>query len=219
VATILQLKPRGFHEMDNSYKTALFCASAFVVLLIGVGEASPLPGGLSRQEQALPIKDVLPVADDAPLSTKEDAEAFLSKELPLATAANPKYRGEDGALTQWLTKEITFSSSKNPNGVLVRMSESVLNFKNGAQISAGSHEVQFQIEDVAVSLLTDSQDFTETGEQAQGVIFKCVSGKCVAHKWDGVGSMSDWTDISIQDQETREKILAAFQALKRAAGG
>jgi hypothetical protein len=205
--------------MDNSYKTALFCALASVALLMGVGEASPILVDFSRQDNARPHTDILPVADDAQFSTKEKAEAFLSKELPLATAANPKYRGEDGALTQWLTKEITFASSKNPNGVLVHMSEGVLNFKNGAQISAGSHEVQFQIEDVAVSLLTGSRDFTEAGEQAQGVIFKCISEKCVAHKWDGVASMSDWTDISIQDPDTREKILAAFQALKRAAGG
>jgi hypothetical protein len=218
VTTSLQLKARGFHEMDNSHKTARLCALVSVALLIGVGEASPAPMQFS-QRVVTPSRDVLSVVDDAQFATKEEAEAFLSKELPLATAANPKYRGEDGALTQWLTKESTFSPSKNPTGVLVRMSEGVLNFKNGAQISAGSHDVQFQIEDVAVSLLTSSQDLTETGEQAQGVIFKCISGKCVTHKWDGVESMSDWTDISIQDPDTREKILAAFLALKRAAGG
>lgn len=222
VATSPRLKAGGFHEMDNSYKTARLCALisvAFGGLLIGLGEASSFPARYFQQERAPLLKKVLPVADDASFATKEEAEAFLSKELPLATAANPKYRGEDGALTQWLTKELTFTPSKNPNGVLVHMSEAILNFKKDVRIATGSHEVQFQIEDVAVSLLTDSQDVTEAGEQAQGVIFKCVSGKCVTHKWDGVESMSDWTDISIQDPATREKILAAFQALKRAAGG
>ena len=99
------------------------------------------------------------------------------------------------------------------------MSEEVLDFRNGVRVSTGSHEVQFQIEDVTVSLLTDSKDLTESGEQGQGVFFRCVSGKCVTHKWNGVESQSDWTDISIQDLATRDKIFAAFQALKRFTGG
>jgi hypothetical protein len=223
VATSLWLKTRGFHEMDNLFKAARLGALVFIALggcFMDLGKASSLFADLSRQERVKPLlKDVLLVADTTQFATKEEAEAFLSKELPRATAANPKYRGEDGALTQWLSKELTFLPSKNPNGLLVRMSEEVLNFKNGVRVSTGSHEVQFQIEDVAVSLLTDSKDFTEGGEQGQGVIFKCISGKCVTHKWDGVESTSDWTDISIQDLAVRDKIFAAFMTLKRATTG
>jgi hypothetical protein len=151
--------------------------------------------------------------------SKDEAEAYLAKTLPLATAANPKYRSQGGVLTQWLTKSIAFTPSRNPNGISIAMSEEILDFRNGAQVRKGSHEAQFLIEDVRVSELTDSKDLTENGEQARGVIFNCLTGKCISATWDGAPSPSDWTDISIQNDETRADILAAFQALKRAASG
>jgi hypothetical protein len=208
--------------MDNSVKTARFGAFVFGavgLLLVEIATASPMTLYPRQHIVDHALKEILPVADNLQSASKEEAEAFLAKAIPLATIANPKYRGENGALTQWLTKDVTFAPGTNPNGVLVRMSEEVLNFKNGVRISTGTHEVQFQIEDVAISLLTDSPDLTESGEQGQGVIFKCASGKCVMHKWDGVGSSADATDISIQDLATRDKILAAFLALKHATGG
>jgi hypothetical protein len=208
--------------MNISFKTKRLAALLFACLggvLSLTGPTSPAIGYFpQRIIDNSSLRDVMPVADNQ-FATKEEAETYLSKTLPLATAANPKYRGEAGALTQWLTKSASFGPSKNPHGILVQMSEEVLNFKNGARVSTGSHEVWFQIEDVTVSLLTDSKDLTEAGDQTQGVIFRCAAGKCVTHKWNGVESTSDWTDISMQDGATRDKILAAFQALKRAAGG
>jgi hypothetical protein len=215
-----RLKARGFHEMDNFIKKAGFGVHIVVSLVISASAAFSI--GLAGAQTKLGnfmSKDPLLAADTAEFASKEDAEAFLAKTLPIATAANPKYRGEAGALTQWLTKEVTFGPGKSPNGIAIRMSEAVLDFRNGALASTGSHEVQFQIEDVSVSLLTDSPDLTEAGEQGQGVIFHCNSGKCVSHKWNGADSTADSTDISIQDLAMRDKILAAFQALKRAAGG
>jgi hypothetical protein len=218
-----RLKAYGFHEMDNSLKTALLDALVVACLasvLLFASAVSPVEQAFARPKLGnfMP-KDLQSAAGDAGFASKEDAEAYLARALPNATANNPKYRGEAGALTQWVTKELTFTPSKNPNGVLVHMSEEVLEFRNGVRTSTGSHEVQFQIEDVAISELKDSTDLTEAGEQGQGIIFRCASGKCVAHKWNGVDSSADWTDLSIQEPTLRAKILSAFQALKRAVGG
>lgn len=151
-------------------------------------------------------------------ATKDEAEAFLAKALPEATAANPKYRAADGGLTQWLTRRIVFGPGASPSGVAVEMKEDVLQFRDGRQTSKGTHEVRFLIEDVQISELADSADLTENGEKARGIIFRCNSGKCIEAKWDGAPAPSDWSDISIQDPAMRAKILAAFQALKRLAG-
>jgi hypothetical protein len=158
-------------------------------------------------------------SDTITFGSSDEAEAYLAKALPLATAANPKYRSQGGVLTQWLTKSIAFAPSRNPNGISIAMTEEILDFRNGVQVRKGSHEAQFLIEDVRVSELTDSKDVTEGGEQARGVIFNCLTGKCVSATWDGAPSPSEWTDISIQNAETRANILSAFQALKRAASG
>lgn len=162
-------------------------------------------------------KETQLASDSVSFSSRKDAEAFLSHSLPLATAGNPKYRGDGGALTQWLTKSVVFGA--NPNGISVQMSEEVLEFRNGARSATGTHHAQFQIEDVEIAELKDSPDLTEDGEKTRGIIFRCVSGKCIAAKWNGVESPADWTDISIQDETLRAKILAAFQTLKRAVGG
>jgi hypothetical protein len=215
-----RLKARGFHEMANSSEKARFGAHVILSLLTASSLAfSVAQAGAQPKLRNLMSNDSRLAADSAEFASKEDAEAFLAKTLPLATAANPKYRGEAGALTQWLTKEVTFGPGKTPSGISIRMSEAVLDFRNGALASTGSHEVQFQIEDVSVSVLKDSPDLTEAGEQGQGVIFHCASANCVSHKWNGAPSSADSTDISIQDLAMRDKILAAFQALKRAAGG
>jgi hypothetical protein len=206
--------------MDNSLQKARFGVPALAFLLICANSMIPGAEAMAQSKLGnLMPKISRPMSDTAEFASKEDAEAFLIKALPLVTASNPKYRGEAGALTQWLTKEVTFGPGKNPNGIIIHMSEAVLDFRNGVLASTGSHEVQFPIEDVSVSVLKDSPDLTETGEQGQGVIFHCASGKCVSHKWNGVESSADSTDISIQDLALRDKILAAFQALKRAAGG
>jgi len=158
-------------------------------------------------------------AADAPeFQSRDDAEAYLARAIPLATAGNPKYRGsEPGVLTQWLTKTVKFSPSANPNGILVSTSEIYLEFRNGVQSATATHDVEFTIEDVRISERTDDSTLTEFGEKALGVIFNCQAGKCIHSRWNGAASNVDWSDISIQDPSLRANILKAFQVLKQAS--
>jgi hypothetical protein len=188
-------------------------------LLVCVGPAFPADSlSLRPKLGRLLLKDWRLAADTVEYASKEEAQAFLMKALPLATAGNPKYRSSNDALTQWLTKEVVFGPGKTANGISVAMKEEILKFRNGAQSATGTHEVQFAIEDLQISELTDSTDLTENGDKAIGVIFRCNSGKCIAAKWNGVPTPADWSDISIQDASLRAKILVAFQTLKRIAG-
>lgn len=148
-----------------------------------------------------------------------EAKAFLAQTLPVATAANPKYRSDNsGAETQWLTKDIRFDAGENADGVLVTMNESVLRFNAGVPGAVGTHQAVFTIEDVRASELKDATDLTSDGQKALGILFNCKSGKCIRSNWDGVASTADWTDIYIQDDGLRAAILEAFQTLERAAG-
>jgi hypothetical protein len=194
-----------------------FLLAALGCLALGAGPAFPAnPLNLQPKLWILNLKDWR-LAANGEFASKEEAQAFLAKALPLATAGNPKYRSGDGALTRWLTREIAFGPGKTAKGVSVAMKEDILEFRNGAQSAAGTHEVQFAIEDVQITELTDRKDLTENGDKAVGVIFRCISGKCIAGKWSGVPTPADWSDISIQDSSLRAKILAAFQMLKSAA--
>jgi hypothetical protein len=150
-------------------------------------------------------------------ASQAEAEAFLSRAVPDATAANPKYRspGKDVA-TRWLTKTIAFRHSQN-GGVVVSTNEDMEEYRNGSLSSRGTHEATFAIDDVTVSPETSGQDTTESGEKAMGVIFRCVGGPCVEAVWDRKSSMSAWTDIYLQDPKSQAQILAAFQALQRGA--
>jgi hypothetical protein len=94
------------------------------------------------------------------------------------------------------------------------MSEEVLGFRNGVQVATGSHEVAFLIEDVKITENRDPGTLTENGDISLGVIFNCVSGKCIQSTYDGKQSLTDSGDISIQDAAMRAKILKAFQTLK-----
>ncbi|WP_158818261.1 hypothetical protein [Methylocapsa sp. S129] len=164
-------------------------------------------------------KSLQPAADDSAFASRESAEEFLARYLPIATAGNPKYRsGTAGVAMAWITKAITFGPGKNADGRLVSMSEEVLEFRNGVRSATGSHEAEFLIEDVQASEHTDSAALTEGGEIGLGIIFNCNSGKCIQSKYDGVPSSADQTDISIQDAILRGRILKAFQTLKQAAG-
>ena len=173
-------------------------------------------GPLAKAE-ALMQKAIEPAVSDE-FASKEEAETFLAKALPMATAGNPKYRGADGALTQWLTKRVAFGPGSSATGISVEMNEDIFEFRNNLQSATGTHDVKFLIEDVQISELTDGTELTEAGDKALGIIFRCNSGKCIEAKWNGAPAPSDWSDISIQDRDVRMKILAAFQALKRFAG-
>ncbi len=193
-------------------------AAAAGRLLLGATVLAPAADAAPRAAPEAVMLNAQSRVRNVDFATKEEAEAFLAKALPEATAANPKYRAADGGLTQWLTRAVVFGPGASPSGVAVEMKEDVLQFRDGRQTSKGTHEVRFLLEDVQVSELAGSADLTENGEKALGIIFRCNSGKCIEAKWDGVPSPSDWSDISIQDPAMRAKILAAFKALKRIAG-
>jgi hypothetical protein len=215
------LKAAVAHEMDRwamaHSKAPLLAALA----LVSIGAAA-----FATATKAAPPLRATPTMPDASFraaqptefTTKEEAEAFLVKNLPLATASNPKYRGANGALTEWLTKEVVFGPSGSPNGISVAMKEDIRDFRDGRQTATGTHGVAFLIEDVQISELTDGTEVTENGDKAFGVIFRCNSGKCIDAKWNDVPTPSDWSDISIQDRAMRLNVLAAFQALKRIVG-
>jgi hypothetical protein len=195
-----------------SFLAALALLPLAGAVFAGAARAAPLKG-----ETAMPDA-LLHVAQASEFSTREEAEAFLVKTLPLATANNPKYRGENGALTQWLTREVVFGPGALANGISVAMKEDILEFRDGRQTATGTHDLHFFLEDVQISELTDGTEVTENGDKAFGVIFRCNAVKCIDAEWNGVPTPSDWSDISIQDKDMRLKVLAAFQALKRFAG-
>jgi hypothetical protein len=147
-------------------------------------------------------------------ASKAEAEAFLARAVPAATAANPKYRSPNSDLeTRWLSKTISFLQSDS-RGVIVSTEEEIDEYRNGALSSKGTHQATFAIDEVNVSLETSPQDRTETGEQAQGVMFKCVGAPCIEAVWNGKQSISAWTDIYLNDADERKRIFEAFRTLQ-----
>jgi hypothetical protein len=173
----------------------------------------------AEQAHALPgwkvstPKNVQAAAESA-FSSKKEAEEFLARTLPIATAANPKYRSANGNQMAWITRTVTFGPSNSASGTFVSMSEEVLEFHNGARISTGSHQVAFAIEDVKISERTDSGDLTEAGDVALAVMFTCNSGKCIQAYYGGKPSTTDWADISLQDETIRNNIRKAFETIQ-----
>ena len=190
-----------------------FCVSQLAGAL-PAGPADAQPGyGISMPDALQPTANV------AAFASKEEAKAFLAHYLPIATAGNPRYRSDKaGVAMAWITKAITFATPADSNGILVSMSEDVLEFHNGVRAATGTHEAAFSIGDVKISERKESGDLTEAGEPAVGIIFNCHSGKCIRSAYDGHPSLTDWTDISIQDAALRGRILAAFETLQRPGG-
>jgi len=147
-------------------------------------------------------------------AAQAQAEAFLSKALPTATAANPKYRtpGTDYD-RRWLIKTVAFSRADD-GGVVVSLGEDFDDYRNGALVSRGSHQARFALREVAISVET-ADDLSEHGQKAQGILFRCLGAPCVHAVWDGKPSVSARTDIYIQDAAERQKILSALQALQK----
>jgi hypothetical protein len=181
------------------------------------------PGGFALDQQPPAPKGLvreIVMADVSEPSTPAQAEDFLSKILPLATAANPKYRsGGSSELTQWLTKSVRFSASPKPPGIVISMSEEAAVFQGGAQTAVNSHQATFAIEDVHIIEYEYPADTTETGEKAVGVLFKCDAGKCIRSSWNGQQSDKAEADLYIYDPALRARILRAFAILREAAGG
>jgi hypothetical protein len=153
------------------------------------------------------------VSAQQPFATRAQAMDYLAAALPKATAENPKYLTQsDGTLSQWLTDDIRFASAAT-GPVTVTMRESYTQTKAG-KTTPGTHEAVFSLADVVISELTQPGDLTPAGAPARGVLFACAKPGCVAAKWGGQPSRADKTDISIQNDETRARILAAFRRLQ-----
>ncbi|HEY1941715.1 MAG TPA: hypothetical protein VGH40_06275 [Roseiarcus sp.] len=182
------------------------------------------PGGFALNPQpsaaAKGLVREIVMADVSEPSTPEQAAEFLSKILPMATAANPKYRsGASSELTQWLTKTVHFSASPKPPGIVISMSEEAAVFQGGAQTAVNSHQATFAIEDVHIIEYEYPADTTETGEKAVGVMFKCDAGNCIRSSWNGHESDKSEADLYVYDPTVRARILRAFGILREAARG
>jgi hypothetical protein len=174
-------------------------------------EGSTHPNQLARE---------IVMADMSELGDWREAEGFLSQNLPLATAGNPKYRqGGDVELTEWLIKSVRFAPSTTPPGIQIALSEEALVFRDGAQTAVNSHEAEFAIEDVHIIEYDYPADTTEKGEKAVGIMFKCRSGKCINSRWNGHPSAKEAVDLYLYDAALRERILRAFAIVEKAARG
>jgi hypothetical protein len=153
-------------------------------------------------------------ADAAVFSSRKDAEDFLARTLPLATAANPKYYSKtDKVETRWLTKSIEFHDDAPGHGRQVSTDEEFTEVRKGVA-TPGTHQAVFSLGDVNISMETSDTDVTEAGEPALGIIFNCAAPKCIQAKWSGAASLADGTDIYLQDATLRGRILAAFEFLQ-----
>lgn len=142
-------------------------------------------------------------------ASRAQAQNYLAAELPRATAANPKYRTlSDGTVSQWLMQEIRFGDNHK-----VEMRETYTQAKDG-KTTPETHEAAFSLADVEISEFTEAGDVTPEGAPSRGVLFRCTTPGCVAAKWGGHPSKADKTDISLQDDATRARVLAAFRYLK-----
>jgi hypothetical protein len=148
-------------------------------------------------------------------ASHQQAMDYLAAALPRATAENPQYRTlSDGTVSQWLTQEVRFSGK---GAVRVEMLESYTQTKDG-KTTPGTHAATFSLADVEVTEFTEPGDVTPDGAPARGVLFSCKAPGCVAADWGRQASKADKTDISLQDDGVRAKILAAFRYLKTSAG-
>jgi len=168
----------------------LFAAPLFVVLAAG--------GGLGGETG---------------FASSAEAMNWLARELPRVTQANPRYLTKsDGTVSQWLTKAVHFSHGAGGH-IRVAMQESYTQTKGGVT-TPGRHEAAFSLNDVEITDLTSADDVTPAGEPARGILFTCNKPGCVAAVWGGKAAPSDKTDISIQDEASRAKVLAAFRYLQ-----
>ncbi|MGO9773735.1 MAG: hypothetical protein ACLPSW_30155 [Roseiarcus sp.] len=154
-----------------------------------------------------------------PFASTNDAQAFLARHLPIATAANPRYRSEVGGVeTQWLITSFRFDRDAATNRVRVSLNEAVREYSGGALSAEGTHDAEFWLDDVRVSERLDSGDRTSAGDPAVGIVFNCKSAKGIQSVYMGAKSSKDWVDLYIQDDASRAAILEAFMALERFAG-
>ena len=193
-------------ELDRRFRGPLRAA-----LMIGaawsISSSRATPGEINMAENA-----AKPAAAGA-FASKSEAEAFLARALPAATAANPKYRSPGSDIeTRWLTKTISFRATEG-GVVVVSTAESVEDYRAHALSAQRTHAATFAVDDVAISEET-ADDLAENGEKARGVLFTCVGAPCIEAVWSGEKSMSASTDVYLQDETQRRQILDAFRALQ-----
>ena len=148
-----------------------------------------------------------------PFASRAEAEGYIAKALPKATADNPKYLTKsDGVVSRWLTQDIRFTAG--PDGATrVVMRENYTQEKAG-KTTPGRHEAEFSLDEVEITEFAELGDVTPKGDASRGLMFTCKAPGCVAAKWDEHASRADRTDISVQDDAARAKLLAAFRYLQ-----
>jgi len=152
-------------------------------------------------------------AGETGFASSAEAMGWLARELPRVTQANPKYLTKsDGTVSQWLTKAVHFSREADGH-IRVAMQESYTQTKGGVS-TPGQHEAKFSLGDVEITDFSQPGDVTPAGEASRGILFTCSKAGCVAAVWGGKAAPSDKTDISIQDDALRAKVLAAFRYLQ-----
>jgi hypothetical protein len=156
-------------------------------------------------------------AGETGFASSAEAMSWLARELPRVTQANPKYLTKsDGTVSRWLTKSVRFSHGAGGH-IGVAMQESFTQIKGGVT-KPGRHEARFFLGDVEITDLSNADDVTPTGASSRGILFTCNQPRCIAAVWDGEAAPSSKTDISIQDDASRAKVLAAFRYLQTHKG-
>jgi hypothetical protein len=197
-------RPRRRHRRTAAWIIAM-CTGAAMASMFSAS------GRVDAEESTRPEKMA---ADDTVFSSRKDAEDFLARTLPLATAANPKYYAKaDKVETRWLTKSIEFHDGAAAHGIQISTDEEFTEVRAGVA-TPGTHQAVFSLGEVNISMEASGTDVTEAGEPALGIIFNCAAPKCIQAKWSGQASRSDSTDIYLQDPALRARILAAFEFLK-----
>jgi hypothetical protein len=157
-----------------------------------------------------------PAMAQAPFASKAEAEAYLAHAIPAVTAANPKYRTPGNDLeSRWLANTINFKTN-DKGGVALSMDESIEDYRGGALVGTRTHTAALALDEVAISENT-ADDLAENGDKARGVMFRCTGAPCIDADWSGAKSMSAWTDIYLQDDAERGKILNALKVLQGAS--
>ena len=152
---------------------------------------------------------------DPTFASRAQAMAYLSAALPKASSENPKYTTKrDGTVSRWLTDEVSFATQAD--GAVEVMTRERYTQTQGGKTEASTHEARFSLADVAVEDYVADGDATPAGAPARGVIFRCAKAGCIAANWGGAPSRADKSDIYIQDEATRAKVLAAFRRLQTA---
>jgi hypothetical protein len=184
--------------------TMMRCGLKAAQVLLGVtGLAAPVPAACSEGQAFV---------------SRRAAEAYLARELPVATAANPKYRDPNTDLdTRWLTESISFTQAVD-GGVVVTMREVILKYRGAKIVDHGIHSAEFPIEVTGVGLISDAWVPVDSVDAAAGILFRCPEKPCIRTHRNGKSTIDIQTDITISNRESRTRLYEAFRALRKESG-